>query len=421
MRTGSRRVAEVLRPPALLPFGSRFVAAGDSITDNGAAEGSSLGNFIGRGYWPWAIQACRGRIVPAYHADAGISGNSSTQLLARFATDVTDKAPKVVVIHIGTNDISAGTATATTIGNIRSMVAACRAIGVLKIYLYKVFPRGSTGTPMTGGQITAWETINAAIATMAAADVTVLDAEPYIGNMDSQHTILAGHTTSEDLLHPNTIGGQKASIPLTNAVMRDFEGGELLLTNNNDSRNFIPNGFFTGSGGTLGGTASGTVPTGWIAATSSGLGATMAVSVIPRTAYGQWAQITVSGTYNGANGGLILYRQWTSSVLANRRLQARMEFEVDAGHTSFAGLEMRNVINAYSFASMAPYTGETAGPAGAYSGILVTPPFQVLADQTSFATYVRVNLLDVGGDTSCGATVRIGRAEMVDVTDITNS
>jgi lysophospholipase L1-like esterase len=84
----------------------RVVFLGNSITDAWAYVDTAFfadNNFVGR----------------------GISGQTSPQLLVRFRQDVIDLQPKIVIIHIGTNDIAENTGPynqAFTLGNIISMV-----------------------------------------------------------------------------------------------------------------------------------------------------------------------------------------------------------------------------------------------------------------------------------------------------------
>ena len=105
------------------PEENRVVFLGNSITEGWARTDPdffTVHNFIGR----------------------GISGQTSAQLLLRFRQDVIDLHPKVVVIHIGTNDVAENTGPYDpdfTMGNIRSMVELARANDI-KVVLASVLP-----------------------------------------------------------------------------------------------------------------------------------------------------------------------------------------------------------------------------------------------------------------------------------------
>lgn len=65
--------------------------------------------------------------------DRGVSGETTTQMLARFRTDVIDLKPAVVHIMGGINDIATLPGTALTRSNIKSMVELAQAHGITVI------------------------------------------------------------------------------------------------------------------------------------------------------------------------------------------------------------------------------------------------------------------------------------------------
>ncbi len=87
----------------------RIVFAGDSVTDRGSVNpvGEGLFDNLGQGYVRLAeslLSAC----YPALYlriTNAGISGNTSRDLLARFPRDVLELRPDWVSICIGINDV----------------------------------------------------------------------------------------------------------------------------------------------------------------------------------------------------------------------------------------------------------------------------------------------------------------------------
>lgn len=109
------------------PGEARIVLLGDSITEGWAGQHPDFfrGGYIGR----------------------GISGQVSTQFLARFRQDVIDLHPAVVVINAGTNDIAENQGPYDedrTLGNIISMVQLARANGI-KVILSSVLPAARFG------------------------------------------------------------------------------------------------------------------------------------------------------------------------------------------------------------------------------------------------------------------------------------
>ena len=93
----------------IFEHGDRIVFAGDSVTDMGSAcpVGDQAGENLGRSYVRIIdnlLAACYPeRIIGVMNA--GISGNTSRDLLARWDRDVLGHAPTWISICIGINDV----------------------------------------------------------------------------------------------------------------------------------------------------------------------------------------------------------------------------------------------------------------------------------------------------------------------------
>lgn len=88
---------------------SKFILAGDSVTDMGRAQpvGEGLFNPHGSGY-PNVVQGLLTSVYPDYFINVvnmGVSGNRSSDLLARWPRDVLDLKPDWVSVMIGANDV----------------------------------------------------------------------------------------------------------------------------------------------------------------------------------------------------------------------------------------------------------------------------------------------------------------------------
>jgi lysophospholipase L1-like esterase len=127
-----REANSKLAPPA--KGEQRVVFMGDSITDSWKLDQ----------YFPGAP-----------YVNRGISGQTTSQMLIRFRSDVIALKPKVVVILAGTNDISANTGPITNEGiadNIASMVDLARANGI-NVVLASVMPVSDYNKNAQGIQI----------------------------------------------------------------------------------------------------------------------------------------------------------------------------------------------------------------------------------------------------------------------------
>ncbi len=111
----------LLAPPA--SGEKRIVYFGDSITESWGTVYPDF--FIGKTY-----------------INRGISGQTTSQMLLRFRTDVIELKPKIVVILAGTNDIARNTGPATLemiLGNLISMCELAKANDI-KVALCSVLP-----------------------------------------------------------------------------------------------------------------------------------------------------------------------------------------------------------------------------------------------------------------------------------------
>src|SRR5579862_8031460 len=84
--------------PAALANVHRIVCLGDSITQ----VGENPGGYV------WLFRHYLDAIYPQQNIEvinAGISGNKSTDMIARFQSDVLDKKPDLITISVGVNDV----------------------------------------------------------------------------------------------------------------------------------------------------------------------------------------------------------------------------------------------------------------------------------------------------------------------------
>ena len=100
-----------------------------------------MGDFITDGW----IMADPGLFEQAKAVDRGISGQTSSQMLARFYNDVIDLHPQVVHIMAGTNDVAGNTGPLTMQdykNNIMAMVELAR-VHKIRVVLASILPCGA--------------------------------------------------------------------------------------------------------------------------------------------------------------------------------------------------------------------------------------------------------------------------------------
>ena len=85
------------------------------------------------------------------YISAGISGNTTAQMLARYRSDALTPDPQCIVIMGGTNDLSNGQPEADIFGNIQSMAQQAEALGI-KVILCSVTPCNHSHSGLTNPQ-----------------------------------------------------------------------------------------------------------------------------------------------------------------------------------------------------------------------------------------------------------------------------
>lgn len=114
----------------------RYEAANKAVTK--APEVVFMGNSITEGWWNNDSTFFKTH----NYVGRGISGQTSSQMLVRFRSDVINLKPKAVVILAGTNDVAQNNgyiALENVLGNIISMAELAKAHKI-KVYLCSVMP-----------------------------------------------------------------------------------------------------------------------------------------------------------------------------------------------------------------------------------------------------------------------------------------
>lgn len=226
-----------------LTRGPAMVGIGDSITlaNDDATFGVHYDSFLN-----YAQYSSGSKVYLAYNA--GIGGNTTTQMVARFSADVLAHNPQIINIMGGTNDT---TPLSQTLPNLKSMIYSSLAYGAQPV-LCTIPPQGTAaiatptgltltpstmgGTLSTGTKAYRVSALNAAGETLAIAEVT---------------TAVVGPTGSV-LLTWNTVVGATGY-----KIYGRASGAELLIGTNGTSGAGKPTLAFTDDGSV---TPSGALP-----------------------------------------------------------------------------------------------------------------------------------------------------------------
>lgn len=227
---------------------ARAVCFGDSYSSRYLSLGVQL--MTSMHAWLNALLGDRFTIT-----NAGVAANTTTQMLARFDTDVQPYSPRVVFILGGINDVSAGTPSATTIANLAAIVAKVRGIGAIPV-IWTVPLATAAVTTAAKGQL-LYE-INQGIRAMQGVSALVADGfQAWISatNTTAPGTNAAGMALASDNLHPTAKGAYQLARPAYDLLSASFPAINRLKSTSYDYDNMVPNGQM------LGGNATGTFGT----------------------------------------------------------------------------------------------------------------------------------------------------------------
>lgn len=306
-----------------------IVHIGDSITANGVATTAynSSPYRRTRGFMTWGAARLGQRLTDL--GNAGVAGERSDQILTRFDTAVTAKAPGYVHILAGTNDVAQSVSAATIEANLTSMLTKAQAAGIRPI-IGTIPPR----TANTSAQNAVCLDVNQWIRNLAVTNKGIIVVDYWKVLVDTSGTF-DSTCTSDGGTHPNSKGAARmgkvyadvlaevpAVDPLTISAL-DASGALAVA-----QPNLYAGPLMTGTAGTTQNGGSGTVATSWNLRERDG-GTTNAVaSKVARTDFiaGEWQQVAAAGT------GIAAIRQSiTTGFSAGQVVQGFAEIQEDAG------------------------------------------------------------------------------------------
>lgn len=210
--------------------GSSVIALGDSIT---IGSTDAPNTYYQEGWFQRLLLTSMGRLTYSYNA--GVSGNTTAQMLARLKTDVLDRRPSKCIVMGGTNDIGQGVAQSVTVANLSEIIRQLR-LSRIQPFLCTVPPQDNVArqAPI--------EKLNLQIRALAhREEVPLIDmyaalVDPSTGGM------IAGYNT--DGLHPTVPAAHAAMANAAWAVMAPLSptSAAFLPLRNNDANNLVKNG-----------------------------------------------------------------------------------------------------------------------------------------------------------------------------------
>lgn len=206
--------------------------------------------------------------------DAGVSGNTTAQMLSRFAEEVVPQSPSAVLIAGGINDNVQGVPPETTISNIQKMIEMTWSISAVAIVA--TIPL-TTSHAATVSNVGARNKVNDYIRALNGWGVIVLDENQMLSaaSMSAMPGANSPGALVADNLHPSAWSAHRIGAPLSKMLRKIFTKPRLARLAQSSGRNFLTNGDMAGNnasgaqGFSLGAGFTGTGPDRW-AVTRSG-------------------------------------------------------------------------------------------------------------------------------------------------------
>ena len=393
---------------------------GDSITNHNSIESGGTGLVKSpQGWFTFANALLRQRLAWPLGNNKGVSGDTSTQGLARYATDVAPTARDLTTVHFGANDVTNSIDKATTWANLKAIYGYELAAGKTVVAITPL-PR----TNWTGGWTTAQQTaaLNQLLWVrnqiieycLITPGMVLVDPWRFFTDPTVSSGLPLGNGTSipfytVDNLHPAPAGAFVIGYLLARALAghvpfnESVVGGaaDVYSATDNPTGNLLTNGMLAGTSGTLGSAAvAGSVATSWkVSYSGSASGSPVTCSIestrtdgaslgitgqTALTIPGPRQVIAVSESSGGSNDQVFFAQTVSSNFSPGDVLVAEIEIDVsNIANMTGLGLTVNDLPGDGTTAARHWDLGQYATNRGfntqAWNGVLRTFPFTVVA------------------------------------------
>lgn len=386
--------------------GNTAVVYGDSYAAMTFASAGTLGSYgyipyyVSNAIFPW-VNAFLGQRL-ALVKNAGITGETTTQYLARFDSDVAPYAPAFLfVMSPGINDVGSNLTLSTTTTNLTAVFDKAAALGshVVTITMPpKNAPSWNAAQLTTAHGISQWLRLQA----LSRPGLTVVDSLPVLGTGASDGGWINPNNSNPtditaDGTHPALRGAARVGKAIADAIRPLVPAQSVLGWGESDPFNLAYKPGILASGGTVLDGATGTVANGWYVrnSTSGTMSGTVTASLAPSTEVdatdiygGQWQKVVLGGTpaiprININIGGTPL-----TSIQVGDVLQGQAEVAVGADVASLTNFGLRcgfynsSFTNVYGIGLNQGLASTWPNELGMIKLTLRTPPITVLSGMT---------------------------------------
>lgn len=341
---------------------NKIIIFGDSRIQNESGTVSGISYNYNRGVVNWANALLDRRFEVV--ANRGIGGNTTTQLVARYDTDIRPFAGSVKIVYmmIDINDVNADATEATIIANLTTLYDKMTEDGFFIIDTAGYYPVTalSTARQRVFQKVAAFKKRQAAVRN----NLRVLDCHALIGNVTSTTPNSNANLMFDGTLHVGVRAAQILGTELATYLSQLYPKTTKLISSAGDfrtttdnliSRNVIANPLMVGnaganhvSGGTVNdpspdATFTAGVATGYTARRNSGVGSgAMSVGVNPNFV-GQVQRIKITGETTA--GATYQFAPTTASTaLINRGVDLVARCKVQLSNLAFVHTVMLRVL-----------------------------------------------------------------------------
>lgn len=427
--------------------GVRMAVIGTSLVQQNDAATSAKVSHWNRGWLSWARFFSKGRFYCPIWSDmtsysgwepsgvpgssrgfvglnAGVSGQTYAQILARKDFLVSAVECDIVVIDCGTNDIDPQAK--EDIHSARVSLANFYLEAGKRVILMPILSRGIASWPSASAQRAKAAWINQKTRDFCAATPNCYFFDwnaAWINSADADGQPLAGY--SNDAIHFAPAGGVAVGEAFANFLQkilpdpypRVWSQDDKYNATNNPLGNLLTNPYCTGTAGALGTGASGSVATGMRVERSTG-DATVVASKETRTDNrGDWQVMTFTPSTTDS----LLYFRTSSADTAHTYaagdwVQASIEVDIGSfngwqGVTLYIKDNGTNGLIAYGMEQFDD-GGIVKLPTRGMVGTIITPPIQIVSGSATLRWRVEVRVGSTGGGASGTGVLKVGAIEL---------
>lgn len=383
-----------------VPVNGKVVFFGDSLLAQTTGGTGNQIAFQSTALMTYALLKANNAVFLPVGGNLGISGNTTTQMLARLGAAVAQK-PDLVVLLGGTNDVNDGTPAATIIKNLTLIHRAFR--GTQAKVLWITIPKRFAPAALDDAKETVRKTVNVFIRKQDDGITRVVDLEKI--NLTS--------ASFADGLHFNPTGAYAAGMEAYKQLKYFVNEVNIAETLAPDTT-YTANPIMAGTAGTKN-TATGTVATSWALDSSAAGGATVVGSKTVQDGLDQQL-IVVSGNYTGTGRNISLSQEFaTGSLVAGNVVEGFADVEILTTDGNVLDFNVGALVWTSAYANLAgaeSILALDAVPSPIQPGrwIFRTPPITIGAGTPAIVrTGFKIDLVTRAGATPIAVSFKINR------------